>query len=179
LVAIILVPIAVQFLLSFVGRAMGGAGSILLSAISLLIGFALEIGIFNAALMTTAGAPIDIAGAFRSDRWGEWILFAFVWWLMTLVGIALCVVGVFFVIAIWGLAPFYFIDQNMSVGEALRASSQATSANPGMRVALGLVALVGVLGIVACLVGLFVTIPVAYIGAAYLYRIANHQTVAA
>jgi uncharacterized membrane protein len=95
------------------------------------------------------------------------------------VGVLLCGVGALVVIAIWGFAPFYFIDRRMSLGDALRASSQATGAVPGLRWALGLTALVGVAGVIACYVGLFITMPVAYIGAAYLYRVANNQPVAA
>jgi uncharacterized membrane protein len=138
-----------------------------------------SIGIFNAGLMLTAGEPIDVGRAFSSDRWGEWIIFAFVWGLMVSIGAIFCGIGALVVVAVWGLAPFYFIDQRMSLGQALSASSQTTGAVPGLRLALALVALVGVAGVIACLVGVFVTMPTAYIGAAYLYRVANKQPVAA
>jgi uncharacterized membrane protein len=181
LLAIVLIPVAVQFVLSFIGRSVLNSvgGGLVVIVISEVIGLALSIGIINAALMASSGAPVDIAGAFRSDRWGEWIVFAFVWGLMVGIGAIFCGVGALIVIAIWGFAPFYFIDQNMSLGEALRASSQTTGQHPGLRVALALVALVGFLGVIACGVGILVTMPMGYIGGAYLYRTANHQSVAA
>jgi uncharacterized membrane protein len=181
LLAIVLIPVAVQFVLSFVGRTVfsSAAGGLVIIIISEIIGLALSIGIINAALMASSGAPVDVAGAFRSDRWGEWIAFAFVWGLMVGIGAIFCGIGALVVIGIWGFAPFYFIDQNMSLGESLRASSQTTGANSGLRVTLAVVALVGFLGVILCGVGLLVTMPMGYVGAAYLYRTANHQTVAA
>jgi uncharacterized membrane protein len=181
LIAIVLIPVAVQFVLSFFGRAVFNsfAGGLLIAIISEIIGLALSIGIINAALMASAGTPVDVAGAFRSDRWGQWIAFAFVWGLMVGIGALFCGIGALVVVAIWGFAPFYFIDQNMSLGEALRASSQTTGQYPGLRVALGLVALAGIAGAILCGIGLLVTMPMGYIAGAYLYRIANHQTVAA
>jgi uncharacterized membrane protein len=180
LLAIILIPLVIQTVLSIVGQTIGSlAAVILFTVISQVIGLMASIGIFNAGLMLTAGEPLDIGRAFSSDRWGEWIVFALVWGLMVAIGVILCGVGALVVIAIWGFAPFYFIDRRMSLGEALSASSQATAAVPGLRVSLALTALVGILGIIACGIGILATLPMAYIGAAYLYRVANNQPVAA
>src|SRR5690242_19736169 len=161
LLGIILIPIAIQFVLQFFGRVVfnGIVGSLFFLILAEVVSLAAAIGIVNAALMITAGQPADIARAFSSDRWGEWILFAFVWGLMVGVGLLFCGVGALVVIAIWGLAPFYFIDQRMSLGEALSASSRATAATPGLRVALALTALVGIAGVIACGVGVLVTMP--------------------
>jgi uncharacterized membrane protein len=181
LLLIILLPVVVQIIVSTVGRVIvrGLAGAIIFSVISEVIALMAAIGIFNAGLIITAGGKPDIATAFSSDRWGEWIVFSLVWGLMVGVGLIFCGVGALVVIAIWGFAPFYFIDQRMSLGDALSASSRTTAAVPGLRVALALTALAGIAGIIACGIGVLATMPMAYIGAAYLYRVANNQPVAA
>jgi uncharacterized membrane protein len=178
---IVLIPIGVQIVLSIISRAIVSSlfGVLVFWIISEVISLMLAIGIFNAGLMVTRGETPDVGRAFSSDRWGEWIVFALVWGIMIGIGLLLCGVGALVVIAIWGLAPFYFIDQRMSLGEALSASSRTTGQTPGLRVALALTALVGVAGVIACGIGVLVTMPIAYIGAAYLYRTANSQPVAA
>lgn len=180
LIAIILIPVAIQIVLSLVGQFVIGslAGIIVLSILSELIGLAASIGIFNAALMITAGEVPDPGKAFSTDRWGEWIIFAFVFGLMIGVGLLLCGVGALVVIAIWGFAPYFFIEKRMSLGDALRASATTTGAVPGLRVALALTALVGFAGVLLCGVGLLVSMPIGYVGSAYLYRLATNQPVA-
>jgi hypothetical protein len=180
LLAIVLIPVGVQIILSLIGQyVVGGlAGSLVFAVISEVVSLMLAIGIFNAGLMLTAGETPDIGRAFSTDRWGEWILFSFVWGLMVGIGLLLCGIGALVVIAIWGLAPYYFIDRRLGLGDSLRASSQTTQRVDGLRIALPLVALVGFLGVFACIIGVFVTMPVAYVGAAYLYRVANNETVA-
>lgn len=180
MLGVVFVPIVIQSVLSLIGRNIGSLAVIIVfSVISQVISLATQIGIFNASLMVTAGEPVEIGRAFSTDRWGEWIIFALVWGLMVGIGAIFCGIGALVVIAIWGLAPYYFIDKRMSLGDALRASSQATGQVNGMRLTLGLLPLFGIVGIFACFVGIFATMPAAYIGAAYLYRIANNQPVAA
>jgi uncharacterized membrane protein len=129
-------------------------------------------------LMITAGTPADVRRAFRYDRWGEWIAFAVVYSLLESVGLVLCVIpGVLF-IAYFGLAPFFFIDRGMSVGAALRASRRAV-VNKGLAFAVLFSTLVGVLGIVVCVVGVVVSEAVATLALAFLYRYAVDQPVAA
>jgi uncharacterized membrane protein len=180
LLGVVLIPVGVQIVLSAIGNGLGGNGArIAFSIVSEIISLMLSIGLFNAGLMVTRGERVEIGKAFSTDRWGEWIVFAFVWSLMILVGLLFCGVGALVVIAIWGLAPFYFIDQGMSLGDSLSASSRATSAINGLRVNLALVALIGVAGVIACFIGVLVTMPIAYVGAAYLYRVANNQVAVA
>jgi hypothetical protein len=82
------------------------------------------------------------------------------------------------VLAFFGLAPFYFIDARMSLGDSLNASRRAVSSK-GLAFPILLSIVVGGLGLIACLVGAFITIPVAYVAVAYLYRYAAGQPVAA
>ena len=95
------------------------------------------------------------------------------------VGAIFCGVGRLFVLAFFGLAPYYFIDQNKSLGDAFSASLEATSRNSGvaagdrvgrarrLRSASSL-----------CYIGALVTMPMAYVGVGFLYRAANGQAAA-
>jgi uncharacterized membrane protein len=179
LIAIVVAPIVVLLVLEFVGFVVvrGFFGILFFVALALLVSMVAYLGIFNAGLMATSGQPVDFGKAFQTDRWGDWIVFSILYGLLLAVGYALCLIGALFVIAFWGLAPFYFLDQGKSAGEALSASLAATRSNPGLPLALGLLALVGWVGSIVC-IGSLVTIPIAIIGAAFLYRQATGQSVA-
>ena len=175
----ILIPFAVQVLFSAVGQLLDSIVLlVLLSAASFVISLMLQIGIFNAALMITRGERVEIARAFSSDNWGSWIAFAFVFGLCVGIGALFCGVGALFVLALWGLAPYYFLDQGMSLGEAFTASYEKTRATTGLPLAIALTTLVGWLGLIVCGVGALVTLPIGYVGVAWLYRHANNQPVA-
>lgn len=180
IVGVILLPVVAQLVLVLIGRAVvqGFAGILVVQALGYLVALVAAIGIFNVGLMVTAGETPDLGRAFSSDRWPEWIGFSFVFALLVGIGALFFGIGALVVIAFFGLAPFFFIDRQMSLGDALNASLETTRATPGLPLALALTALVGWLGVLACLVGVLVTMPVAYVGAAFLYRHATKQPVA-
>ena len=134
----------------------------------------LGLGLFRMALAISAGERMSVATAFRYPRLGAWIAFAVVFGLMVGVGIELFVVPGLLVLAFFGLAPYYFLDQELTVGEALAASRRAVVDN-GLAFQVLLSIVVGVLGFVACFIGAFVTAPIAYLSVAYLYRYASAQ----
>jgi uncharacterized membrane protein len=152
-------------------------GLIVLSIVGLVVGAIVNIGIYQMALMITKGETASIGRAFSSDRWGEWIGFSIVYGLMVGVGIVACVIPGLVVLALFGMAPFYFIDGRMSMGQALSASAQAaTSRVFAIPVLLSII--VGAAGLIACGLGVLVTAPAAYIAVAFLYRSAAGQPVA-
>lgn len=179
LLAVILIPLVAQLILSAVGAVFDSiVMQLLLSAVSYVVSLMLAIGIFNAALMITSGQRVDVGQAFSSDRWGEWILFSFVFGLMVGIGVLFCLVGALVVLAFFGLAPYYFLDQRMGLGDSLSASLEKTRSTSGLPIAIALTVLVGALGVILCIIGLFVTMPIAYVGVAFLYRHVNNQPVA-
>ncbi len=180
LLAVVLIPVAVQVLLSIISRSVVNSlvGSLLFNVLGIIVGAVAGIGIYQMALMITAGQPADVGKAFTYDRWGEWIVFSFVFGLMVGVGLVLCIIPGLFVLAFFGLAPFYFLDGRMSLGESLSASRSAVQRN-GLAFPILLSIVVGVLGVIACVIGIFVTEPIAYIAVAFLYRYAAGQPVAA
>jgi uncharacterized membrane protein len=156
----------------------GWVGILFVGALGVLVAMVGYLGIFQGALMATRGEKVDFAKAFQTDRWGEWIGFAIVYGLMVTIGYIICFVGALVVLACWGLAPFYFLDRRMRIGDAISASFETTRSISGLPVALAVLGLVGWVGGVVCGIGALVTSPLAIIGAAYLYRHATGQPVA-
>jgi uncharacterized membrane protein len=178
--AVVLVPVLVQLGLSvFANTTVDSlAGMFVVQVLSFVVGAAAALGIYQTALMITAGETPDLGKAFSSDRWGEWILFSIVFGLIIGAGALLCGVGALIAVGLWGMSGFYLLDQRMGIGQALRASFTATRANMNLAVAVAVCVLVGIAGVVLCGIGYFVTAPIAYIAVAYLYRLTNGQPVA-
>jgi len=152
-------------------------GRLLFSIIGLVVGAIVSLGIYKTALMITAGSIPTIGEAFSYDRWGEWLGFSIVYGLMVGIGLALCILPGLVVLALFGMAPFFFIDRGMSLGQALTASREAAMSR-GFALPVLVSIFVGALGLVACFIGVFVTAPAAYIAVAFLYRNAAGQPVA-
>jgi uncharacterized membrane protein len=144
--------------------------------VGLVVGAVVNIGIYNAALMITAGRTPTVSEAFTSDRWGEWIVFSIVYGLVVGISLILCIIPGLFVLAFFGMAPYFFIDRRMSMGDAFAASREAASRGFAIPVILSVI--VGAAGIIACGVGALVTMPAAYIAVAFLYRGATNQVAA-
>jgi hypothetical protein len=180
LILVFLLPGVAQIILSSLGQLVirSIVGVLIFQVVGWVVGAILGIGIYRVALMITAGERPDIAKAYQYDRWGEWILFSIVFGLMVGIGIAICIIPGLFVLAFFGLAPFYFIDGRMSLGQSLTAAREAASSK-GLAFPVLLAIIVGALGLIACLIGVLITAPVAYVAVAYLYRYAAGQPVAA
>lgn len=73
---------------------------------------------------------------------------------------------------------FFVVDRDLAGIDAIKASAQFVIAHIGDTILfflLGIVAIV--VGALACLVGLFVAVPVVFLGAAYTYRVLQGQPV--
>lgn len=174
---IIVVAFGAQLLVNILELSVSSVfGRLLFSVVGLVVGAVVSIGIYKAALMITAGTVPTVGTAFTYDRWGEWIVFSIVYGLMVGIGLVLCIIPGLFVLAFFGMAPYFFIDRGMSLGDALSASREAASRGYAVPVILSVI--VGALGLIACGIGALVTAPAAYIAVAYLYRGATNQVAA-
>jgi uncharacterized membrane protein len=180
ILGVIAIPFVAQLLISGVGGFAAGNSiplRLVLQLVSIIISGVAAYGIFNASLMITAGQPLDISKAFQNDRWVEWLVFSFVFNLMIGVGLLLCIIPGLFLLSIFALAPYFFIDRRMNMGDALSASQQAMKQTKiGAPVVLTIA--FSLLGLLACCVGVLVTEAIAYIGVAMFYRYATNQPVA-
>jgi uncharacterized membrane protein len=179
LLAVVLIPVAVQVVVSGIGRSINSVfASILFQLVAIVASSIAGLGIYRVALMITAGQPVSVGEAFKYDRMGEWVIFSVVFGIGLFITLALCVIPGLFYLAFFGLAPFYFLDGGLGLGASFSASREAVSSK-GLAFPILLSIVVGVLGLIACIVGVLVTEPVAYLAVAFLYRYAAGQPVAA
>ena len=144
--AVIAVAFGAQLLVNLVELSVSSVfGRVLFTIVGLVVGAIANLGIYQTALMLTQGETPTVGRAFRYDRWGEWIGFSIVFGLMVGIGLVLCVIPGLFVLALFGMAPYFFIDRRMSLSQALSASREAAS-NRGYAIPVLLSIIVGVLG---------------------------------
>lgn len=180
LLSIILVPAALQLVLGFVGTLAWRQSIglyVLVQVLSFIVSTVAALGILQASLMVTAGQSVEFGKAFQYDRWAEWFVFSLVFGFVVGLGLAALVIPGLIFVALFGLAPYYFVDRRMGTGDAFRAGYEAARSK-SLALPVLLCIIVGVLGLVACGVGIFVTEPVAYIAVASLYRYAQSQPIA-
>lgn len=178
MLTVVLVPLAVEVVIAVVGKALidAAARRFLFQITGVLLSAVAGLGVRRLALAITAGEPADARAAFRYDRWSEWIAFSVVFGLLESVGLVLCVIpGVLF-LAYFGLAPYFFLDQDLGIRDSLRASRDAV-ASKGIAFSVLLMIVVGVIGVVVCVVGVVVSEAVAALALAFLYRFAVDQPV--
>ena len=166
--------------MNFVGSLIikGFVGQALFSIIGIVVNAMLGIAIYRVSLQIVNGQRADIGAAFQYDRWGEWILFSIVYGLLVGIGFIFCLIPGLILLYFFALAPYFFLDQNMSLGEAFTASKDAVSAK-GVGFPVLLCIIVGVLGLIVCFVGVLITAPLAYVAVGYLYKYSIGQPAAA
>ena len=89
--------------------------------------------------------------------------------------VLLIIPGIVLAFLTWWTLQFV-IDRNEDAITAIKSSFKAISANAGPLFLLALALFgINVLGLIACLVGLLVTIPVTIIASTYAYRITTRN----
>jgi uncharacterized membrane protein len=153
--------------------------SIVLWAASALVGFALEYGVVRAGLAVVEGREPTFAEAWNMDRFGPFIVAAILRGLLVFVGLLLCVIPGIIVWFLTIFTPFFVIDRNLAPMDAIANSVALVRRHAGKLVLFCLVAwLVYVAGAIVCLVGLLVSIPVALVATAYMYKRIQDEPVA-
>jgi uncharacterized membrane protein len=171
MLVVVVVPLVAQLVLAVAGRVLihSVARWFLFQIVGIVVAAIAGIGVPRMALMISAGEPPAIGRAFRSERLVAWVVFSAVFGLAEGVGLVLCVIPGLLFLAFFGLAPYFFLDRGLGLGEALRASRAAVTGN-GLAFAVLVAIVVGVLGAVVFVVGALVTQAVAALALAYLYR---------
>jgi uncharacterized membrane protein len=150
-----------------------------LGIIGFLVGQIVALGIIRAALIVTAGGEPDVSQVFKTDKLGDYIVASILFFLMWVVGLFICFVGAIVVSVLFGFYGFYILDRGLGPTEALGASYRLVTGNLGPAIGLLIVAfLIYIVGVIACIVGLLVSAPVAVVMVAYGYRVLNGEPVA-
>jgi uncharacterized membrane protein len=168
-----------QFLLSrngFTGLLLGWFFSIVFYLVALIV----QYGLVRAALLTTEGREVSPGDAWKdTSRLGNYIIASILVALLSMVGLILCCVGTLIVTFFAWFTPFFVIDRGMAPVDAIKASFQLVSKHIGKLILfLIVVILLYFIGGVVCFVGLLVTMPLALIATAFVYKDMTGQPVA-
>lgn len=172
----ILVVIAVQFVVGILQGALestdAGLASLLSFAISMIVGALVSMGLYAFTLK----AHDNVAEASVRDLWhpkpfvpflATYILLSIV---LTIGFILLIVPGIILGI-IFGFALYLVIDRNAGIIESFKESARITKGNRWNLFLLGLVFIgINIVGALALLVGLLVSIPVTMLAMTHAYR---------
>jgi uncharacterized membrane protein len=136
-------------------------------------------GIIRGALGITEGRPFRTAEMFKTEQLGSVVVASLLVGIATTVGYALCYLPGIAIAFLTSYTLFFVIDKDLSPVDAIRASIDLTTKNLGNTVLWYVVGgLVAVAGVIACFVGLIVTVPLVIIGAAYTYKVLTNEPVA-
>ena len=147
-----------------------------------IVGFVVTVGVIRAALRATRGIEPGFDALLDGHNLGRYLVFQFVYAFLVGLGALLCLLPGLLVIFFFQLGPYYVLDRGLGVKEGLVASASAvrrglSSNAPAILLMTALNAFVLVLG------GLFfglltlVTLPLATLFTAYLYRLFNDEPV--
>jgi uncharacterized membrane protein len=158
--------------------------SLLVAAIASGIGtFAstlLVTGLIRSALDIVDGQPaLDIGGVFAWASKPAVVQTALVLGALNFVGTLIFYVGAIPVAFLTAFTLYFVVDKNLAGVEAVKASVSFVISKIGDLIIFFLLSIVVVIvGLIACLVGIFVAIPVLMVAAAYTFRLLHDEPVA-
>ena len=139
-----------------------------------------KMGLFNSVLLLTKGEKPSFDQFYQNwPHFISWVVASILVGLMFFIGLILFIVPGFYVLARFGLFPFFILDKHLGPIEAIRQASQATE-GPRIRWQLFLLFLtiivLNLLGLFIFGVGLLITVPVTSLALAIVYRQLTGQT---
>jgi len=138
-----------------------------------------QAGIWRAGLAVTRGESPNVNMLTQTDNLGPYVLTVIMVSIGMFVGFILCVIPGIIWLVLTAYAPLVALDKGVGPGEAISTSIDWVKNNAGRVVLLLFVAyIVYVIGVVACCVGLLVSMPVALVAITYSYRILGNEPVA-
>ena len=137
-----------------------------------------KMGLYQSILMMTKGIKPKFDQFFRNwPQFLSWVAAHFIFAMLFVIGIALFVVPGLYVLARYGLFPFFILDKKLGPLEAIGEAGKATR---GVRwhVFLLFMACIGlnILGLLFFFVGIFITAPITLFALATVYRLLTGQS---
>ncbi|MBK5216243.1 MAG: hypothetical protein JJE02_01545 [Propionibacteriales bacterium] len=158
--------------------AAGQLTSLLMNLIVTVVGYVVSAGIIRGALDITEGRKFDIAHAFGQLDYGKVILTSLLVGVLTTIGLVLFILPGILVAFFTTFALYFVVDNGTEPMESVKASFALVKDHVGDVVVLFLASIAAVIvGVLACLVGLLVAIPVVTIAWAYAYKTLQGQPV--
>ncbi len=146
---------------------------------SIILSFALQMGLITIYLSIIDDKQTQISDLFSCfNLLPKYILFSFLYTLIVLAGLILLIVpGI-----IWSIKylfyPYILVEEGLDCTQALKKSAIITEGYKNQLFLLLIVLfLINVLGMLAFMVGLFVTLPLSYLAIAYVYRILSRPII--
>ncbi|RNL60730.1 hypothetical protein EFK50_20715 [Nocardioides marmoriginsengisoli] len=152
----------------------------LASAVTTFVGQILAAGLIKSSLNIVDGQPaLDIGGVFSWAGKPGVIATAGLLAALSFVGTFLFYVPAIIVSFFTAFAMYFVVDKGLSGVAALKASFDFMLSKIGDTIIFFLLTIATVIvGLIACLVGIFVAIPVIVVAAAYTFRVLQNQPVA-
>ncbi len=136
-----------------------------------VVGQIVGAGIIRGVLGITEGRTFQVSEMFKTEGIGPVVVASLIVGVATTIGYALCYVPGVVIAFLTSYTLFFVIDKGLAPIDAIRASFELIKDNLGNAILWYIVGgLVAVAGVIACGVGLLVTIPVVVIGTAYTYK---------
>lgn len=143
--------------------------------VTTVISIVLQAGLVGIALKTIAGGVPRIADLFSQTRvFWRYVGGSILYGLITFGGLLLLVVpGVIWFLK-FSLWPYFLVDQNVGVIQSLKMSARATAGyKPSLLVLYIYLGALNILGLLALVVGVFVTMPITLLTMGWVYRRLN------
>jgi hypothetical protein len=130
-----------------------------------VLGAFFMVGLLRVCLDAARGKPVRFATLFLGgDRFVAMLGLYFVMTLLIGLGCLLFLVPGIILAFAWSFAPFYVVDANLGPIAAMRASWHTTSGQKGKIFGFSLLSMgIGLLGIVACLIGIIPAMSLVYV----------------
>jgi uncharacterized membrane protein len=158
-----------------------GGPIFIFNILSLVVSVFIAIAVVKISLCFLAGGPADFNDLYDGYPYFlDMLLGQILYGLIVLGGLILLIVpGI-----IWGLKyqffPYLIIDKDMNAIDAIKGSGRMTMGEKGHLFLFWLAAAgINILGVIACGIGLFVTIPLTFLAHAHIYRRLEHAADAA
>jgi uncharacterized membrane protein len=131
-----------------------------------------KMGLYQSILMMTTGNKPGFDQFYRNwPQFFSWVVAGILFGLMFVIGLILLIVPGCYVLARYGLFPFFILDKQLGPLEALKQAGEATEGVRGQLFLLFLACLaVNIVGMLFFLIGLLITVPITLLALATVYR---------
>lgn len=184
LATIVLIGVSIVF--NLIGRAVSGGDTfisystdgfgfsfagLLAQIIGTFIGYVVSAAVIKGSIGVTQGRKFDLAESFSGLPIGNVIITSILIAIFEIIGFVLCIIPGLIVATLTAFALYFVVEKGQSPMEAISSSSRLVRDNLGDTIVLFLLSiLVVILGLIACIVGVFVAIPVVVLAWAYAYK---------